>query len=111
MGAVATGSEDPVLLAYTSGTTGKPKGVVHVHGGLAVKLAVEGAFQFEIAPGDRVMWMTDLGWIMGPWMVVAGLSNGASWAATTAPPTTRHPAGPGSWSSRWASRSWAYPPP
>ena len=78
LGAVATGSEDPVLLAYTSGTTGKPKGVVHVHGGLAVKLAVEGAFQFEIAPGDRVMWMTDLGWIMGPWMVVAGLSNGAS---------------------------------
>ncbi|MCY4622614.1 MAG: AMP-binding protein [bacterium] len=78
MGAVATGSEDPVLLAYTSGTTGKPKGVVHVHGGLAVKLAVEGAFQFEVAPGDRVMWMTDMGWIMGPWMVVAGLGNGAS---------------------------------
>ncbi len=78
MGAVATGSEDPVLLAYTSGTTGKPKGVVHVHGGLAVKLAVEGAFQFEVAPEDRVMWMTDMGWIMGPWMVVAGLGNGAS---------------------------------
>ena len=78
MGAVATVSEDPVLLAYTSGTTGKPKGVVHVHGGLAVKLAVEGAFQFEITPGDRVMWMTDMGWIMGPWMVVAGLANGAS---------------------------------
>lgn len=78
LGAVPTSAEDPVLLAYTSGTTGKPKGVVHVQGGLTVKLAVEGAFQFELSPKDRVMWMTDMGWIMGPWMVVAGLANGAS---------------------------------
>ena len=76
--ALATSSEDPVLLAYTSGTTGKPKGVVHVQGGLTAKLAVEGAFQFEIQPEDRVMWMTDMGWIMGPWTVMAGMGNGAS---------------------------------
>ena len=76
--AMATSSEDPVLLAYTSGTTGKPKGVVHVQGGLTVKLAVEGAFQFEMQPEDRVMWMTDMGWIMGPWTVMAGMGNGAS---------------------------------
>ena len=76
--AAPTASEDPVLLAYTSGTTGRPKGVVHVHGGLTVKLAQEGAFQCDFGPGDRVMWMTDMGWIMGPWMVVAGLANGAS---------------------------------
>ena len=78
MPAVATDSEDPVLLAYTSGTTGKPKGVVHVQGGLTLKLAAEGAFQCEMQPDDRVMWMTDMGWIMGPWTVIAGMANGAS---------------------------------
>ncbi len=76
--AAPTGSEDPVLLAYTSGTTGRPKGAIHVHGGLAVKLAQEGAFQADVRPGDRLMWATDMGWIMGPWMVVAGLANGAA---------------------------------
>lgn len=73
-----TGSEEPVLIAYTSGTTGRPKGAVHVHAGLTVKIAAEGAFQAEITRDDVVMWATDMGWIMGPWMVVAGLANGAA---------------------------------
>ncbi len=73
-----TDAESPVLLAYTSGTTGRPKGAVHTHGGLTVKLAQEGAFQADVHPGDRIMWATDMGWIMGPWMVVAGLANGAA---------------------------------
>ena len=76
--AVDTFSEDPVLLAYTSGTTGRPKGAIHVHGGLTVKLAEEGAFQLEVTREDVLMWSTDMGWIMGPWMVVAGLANGAA---------------------------------
>lgn len=75
---VKTSAEEPVLLAYTSGTTGRPKGAVHTHGGLSVKLAQEGAFQADIRRGDRVMWATDMGWIMGPWIVVAGLANGAT---------------------------------
>ncbi len=75
--AADTGAEDPVLLAYTSGTTGRPKGAIHVHGGLTVKLAEEGAFQGDFGPGDRVSWLTDMGWIMGPWITTAGLSNGA----------------------------------
>jgi acetyl-CoA synthetase len=73
-----TGAEDPVIIAYTSGTTGRPKGAVHVHAGLTVKIAAEGAFQLDVQPGDVLMWVTDMGWIMGPWMVIAGLANGAA---------------------------------
>jgi len=76
--AVHTQAEDPVLLTYTSGTTGKPKGIVHVHGGLTVKIIQEGAFQLDIHPGDRHMWMTDMGWVMGQWTTIAGLGNGAT---------------------------------
>ena len=73
-----TFSEDPVLIAYTSGTTGRPKGAVHVHAGLTVKVAQEGAFQLDVHNGETLMWATDMGWIMGPWMVIAGLANGAT---------------------------------
>ena len=55
-----------------------PRASVHVHGGWTVKVAEEGAFQTDIGPGDRVFWLTDLGWIMGPWLLTAGLGNGAT---------------------------------
>jgi acetyl-CoA synthetase len=67
-----------VLIAYTSGTTGRPKGAVHVQAGLTVAIAEEGAFQADLKRDDVLMWVTDMGWIMGPWMVVAGLANGAA---------------------------------
>ncbi len=78
VGPAPTGSEDPFLIAYTSGTTGKPKGAVHVHAGFTTQVAAEGAFQFDIHRDDIVMWATDLGWIMGPWVIIAALANGAA---------------------------------
>ena len=71
-------SEAPYLLAYTSGTTGRPKGALHVHGGFLVSIARETAYQADIGRGDRVFFSTDMGWIMGPWTVVGAGACGAT---------------------------------
>jgi acetyl-CoA synthetase len=70
--------ETPMMVIYTSGTTGRPKGAVHVHGGFLVKIAEECAFQLDIGTGDRFMWVTDMGWIMGPFEVVGAGALGAT---------------------------------
>ena len=71
-------SEHPYLLAYTSGTTGRPKGALHVHGGFLVSIAREVAYQTNVKPGDRIHFATDMGWIMGPWTVVGAGACGAA---------------------------------
>src|SRR5262245_62871625 len=71
-------SEHPYLLAYTSGTTGKPKGALHVQGGFLVSIAREVAYQTDVKPGDRMHFATDMGWIMGAWTVVGGGACGAT---------------------------------
>ncbi len=71
-------SEAPYLLAYTSGTTGRPKGALHVQGGFLVSIAREPAYQCDVKAGDRVHFATDMGWIMGPWTVVGCGAAGAT---------------------------------
>jgi acetyl-CoA synthetase len=76
--APALDPETPMMVIYTSGTTGRPKGAVHVHGGFLVKIAEECAFQTDVRPDDRFTWMTDMGWIMGPKIVVGAGALGAT---------------------------------
>src|SRR5215210_4519757 len=71
-------AEHPYLLAYTSGTTGKPKGVVHVQGGFLVSIAREVCYQADAHEDDVVLFATDMGWIMGPWTVVGGGALGCT---------------------------------
>jgi acetyl-CoA synthetase len=71
-------SEAPYLLAYTSGTTGKPKGALLVNGGFLVSIVREAAYQTDIKRGDRVHFATDMGWIMGPWTIVGAGALGAT---------------------------------
>lgn len=73
-----TDSEDPFMIIYTSGTTGRPKGAVHVHGGFLVKIAQEVAHQVDLHDDDILYWVTDMGWIMGPWEIVGGLALGGT---------------------------------
>jgi len=71
-------AEHPYLLAYTSGTTGRPKGALHVQGSFLLSIAREAAYQTDIHAGDRVLFSTDMGWIMGPWTVVGAGALGAT---------------------------------
>ena len=70
-------SEHPYLLAYTSGTTGRPKGALHTQASFLLSIAREAAYQSDLHAGDRVLFATDMGWIMGPWTVVGDGACGA----------------------------------
>ena len=71
-------SDTPWLLCFTSGSSGRPKGAVHTHGGLPYRVATELAYNFDLNADDRLMWITDMGWIMGPLTIAGVLSLGAS---------------------------------
>jgi acetyl-CoA synthetase len=73
-----TSAEDTLMVIYTSGTTGRPKGAVHTHCGFPVKSAQDMAFGMDLHPGQRIYWMTDMGWMMGPWLVFGALLLGST---------------------------------
>ena len=73
-----TAPEDPHMIIYTSGTTGRPKGVVHVQGGFPIKGVQDMAHCFDVKPSDTVFWFTDMGWMMGPWVISGSLMLGAT---------------------------------
>jgi acetyl-CoA synthetase len=73
-----TEAEDPLMIIYTSGTTGKPKGAVHAHCGFPVKAAQDMVHGLDVHESDTLYWVTDMGWMMGPWEVFGTALLGAA---------------------------------
>ena len=73
-----TAAEDTLMIIYTSGTTGRPKGAVHTHCGFPVKAVQDMAFGTDVHPNDTIYWITDMGWMMGPWLVFGATLLGAT---------------------------------
>jgi acetyl-CoA synthetase len=71
-------ADAPYLLVFTSGTTGKPKGVVHGHTGFIAKIVMDLSLCMDFRADDRMLWMSDMGWVVGPLIVLVTPIVGAT---------------------------------
>lgn len=71
-------AEDRSLIIYTSGTTGKPKGTVHTHAGALAQMSKEVSYYMDLKQDDVFFWVTDIGWMMGPWEIIGVTQRGGT---------------------------------
>jgi acetyl-CoA synthetase len=86
-----TAADDPFMIIYTSGTTGRPKGAFHTHTGFPIKAAQDMAHCFDVHSSDTLFWLSDIGWMMGPWAIMGTLILGGTLFLFDGTPDYPHP--------------------
>lgn len=83
--------DSPLMVIYTSGTTGRAKGALHAHAGFPLKAAQDMAHGLDVNEGETIFWFTDIGWMMGPWLIFGSLLLGATMVLYEGTPDTPAP--------------------